>query len=183
MDITPNLVATRFAELNSGDLFVCPDEAGPYVAILTTDPTANGNKLALRLGPTFEPNTQFPALKSCPPSLTVLSFGKDYSLRLPCNTSGWLNTEPSEGPCLLLEQDKLFLRGLVGFYGVRPTLCYVGVQDGVIYTVRSASGRNELSHPGLECACAVEWAFLTTESLPRVILSFPLDNSSKVDAG
>jgi hypothetical protein len=51
MEITPKLTVTRFAQLDPGDLFIVPNGDEALVAIVAEDPTQNGEKLMLTLGP------------------------------------------------------------------------------------------------------------------------------------
>jgi hypothetical protein len=176
MDIVPKLTATQFSQLASGDLFMCPDDTGLGIAIVVTDTTADDDKLALLLRPSDKRSTYSPALIGFPSDSPVISFGKDYLLRLPCDTKGWLVTEPSiNSPSLLLQNNDLYLRGFFGAYGQQLTPCYVNIQDGKTL-VRSGGFQRGFAHPG-RGAYAVEWSLWTTDAKPREILSFPPPNS------
>lgn len=173
MEIAPKLTATRFAPLDPGDLFICHDGTGSYVAITVTDPTSDGDKLALLLCPPSAQGIGLPTLTGLPPDTLAISFGKNYLLRLPCDTTGWLTAEPSrDRHCLVLQDEKLYIRGFFPKYGVGLLPCYVGIKDGLILTAGSGP-RSEFTRPRGNCAYATEWVFLTMEKEPRVILSFP----------
>jgi hypothetical protein len=175
MDITPKLRATRFAQLDPGDLFISYDDTGSYVAIAVTDPTNDGDKLALLLGPTCPQYLQFPALTSLRFNAPAISFGKDYLLRLPSSTTGWLAAEPSaDRHCLVLtDDDELYIRSSYTTYDRRMLTCYIGLHNGLILTASSAF-QSQYSRPRGICAYAVEWIFSTNEKEPRTILSLPL---------
>jgi len=163
-----------FRALESGDLFIWPDDGGG-IAIVVTDPTSDGEKLALLLGPSREQGAHRPALKLGPSShALVISFGKDFLVRLPCEAGGWLSNEPPvDAVCLLLQGDKLYFRGFFDGYGSVSRSLYVSVEDGTIFTVRSGSPQGGFSHPG-RAMYAIEWALWTTEkNRPNPIVSFP----------
>ena len=87
MEITPNLKVTRFALLDAGDLFICHgDEA--FFAIAAKDPTEDGEKVMVPLGPIFPNGVNWPKSVRCVRT-TVISFGQ--GIRTPSSYSGeWL---------------------------------------------------------------------------------------------
>jgi hypothetical protein len=169
MKVTPNLKITRFAQLEAGDLHLCWLGGEPCVAFVAVDPTENGQKLEVPLGPTFRAGTRGPTLVT-PANHTVASFGKDYALRLPVSTPGWQEAEPEpDRPCILLVEDRAYFR--VDFGGYRGFIaCYVDVASGLICTI--GGGHNQqFARPAGTALFATEWELLTTEPEPRVILN------------
>lgn len=86
---------------------------------------------------------------------------------------GWsVDVPPAEEPCFVLSAQSLYLRANFDPNPAGFKACYVDMKDGRIL----ASGER------IDCAFliprgisgyATEWALLTKESEPRVILSYP----------
>jgi len=68
--------------------FVYPHSGGSCLALKALNDEANGEQLILPLGPTYPPSTGGPRL-IVPEGFTVISYGKDYILRLPSATDAW----------------------------------------------------------------------------------------------
>lgn len=108
MEVSPSLAAIGFDKLSPGDLFIYGHENGLSVAMLTLDPT-NSDKLILPLGPTFPPHMPIPTLYLPRGRIAPLSFGAQYSLRLPASADGWTSAEPELGNhCLLVAEEGFF---------------------------------------------------------------------------
>jgi hypothetical protein len=174
MEFTPNARSSRFAQLDPGDLFIVRDDTGSYVALAVKDPNSVKNpnatdKMVLLLGPASPTVPHVPALTNLPQQTPVVSFGKDYKVRLPCNATAWLSTEPPvEDQCVVLADDKLCIRARFG-NGVRLSRCYVSVEDGILLL----DGAGRFAGPGVDCAYTLDWAFLTNERHAREIISSP----------
>ncbi len=167
MEIITAPVATRFAQLKPGELFIFPHHAGSCVALAVGDPTDVGVTLALPLGPTLPPGMAQPTLVA-PESMTVISFGTDYVLRLPCVASGWVLAEPSPDiSSILLADGDTYLRAnfAARSHGFRP--CYIDIKRGEI---QADQARREYTIPNGIKAFAIEWEILTIERKARVIL-------------
>jgi len=182
MEMTPSVRSTRFAQLDPGDLFIGHYETGSYVALAVNDPHAFTDpnakeKMVLLLGPTSQTFPRVPVLTQLPGRGPVVSFAKDYKLRLPCEPGAWLTIEPpDECPCLVLApydkanggpvEDKLCMRALFQT-GIRGIPVYIGIKDGVLVT----DANHNFDRPSGDCAYTSDWAFLTLESDPREIIS------------
>ena len=94
MQRIPKVRIDRFAQLDPGDVFVYPRSGGSCLALKALDDEANGEQLILPLGPTYPPSTGGPRL-IVPEGFTVISYGKDYTLRLPSATDAWSHRAPA----------------------------------------------------------------------------------------
>ena len=88
MKLATALKVARFAELESGDLFLLPQPEGSCVAIAAVDGDDSAEKLAILLGPTFPYGLIGPHLMPLS-GATVISFGKDFAVRLPVQADAW----------------------------------------------------------------------------------------------
>src|SRR5271170_7511667 len=82
MRVFPTIRGTRFAQLGAGELFLYEHSGGTSVGFVVEDPTKDGDKLLLPLGPVLPPGMNWPMLQT-PSEHTVLSFGHEITLRLP----------------------------------------------------------------------------------------------------
>jgi hypothetical protein len=170
MEIAPLLRSTRFEQLGPGDLFILHRTPGSYVALAVKDPKAAKDpnardKMVLVFGPPSSA-VKAPILMSISQQTPVVSFGTAYELRLPCDTNRWLAAEPDEGHCLVLAEDKVYMRAQ--FAGTDKQI-YVEVRAGLLLTDSYA----RFAYPSGECAYTLTWAFLTAEKDAREILSSP----------
>jgi hypothetical protein len=92
--VLPGMTVVRLAQLKPGDLFLSPAESGSFVGMVVHDPTLDGDRIILSLGPTFPPGTNCPSIVPAPHA-TVISFGSDFQLRLPVK---WTLGRPSRPP-------------------------------------------------------------------------------------
>jgi hypothetical protein len=169
MKITPTLRSCQFAKLDSGELFIVHHRTGSYLAIAVSDPKAAKDpnakdKMVLLLGPASPDYPKVPVLTNFSQQTPVISFAKDYKLRLPCDTIGWLATEPDEGQCIVLAEDKVYLRAQ--FAGTDKQV-YIDLKAGLL--LKDAYERS--AYPSGDCAYTSGWTFLTTEGDAREILS------------
>lgn len=174
MEITPALRATRFSQLKAGELFIFPNGPASAVALAAADPTRDGDMVMIPLGPGLRPEMVARIME--PQHSDVLSFGTDYEVRLPAAPRGWsIEMPPAEKPCFILtagpSDQKLFLRANFSPDAeFRP--CYIDMKEGRILASASQLRPAFLIPPNI-FGYAVEWALLTRESKPRVILSYP----------
>ena len=77
MEVQPRLKATRFAQLDPGELFLFQIDVGPSFGLKIIDPANDGEIFLLPLGPSFSQELQQPRFY-VEPAVTVVSFGKDY---------------------------------------------------------------------------------------------------------
>jgi hypothetical protein len=147
-----------------GDLIFVFHDNVSYVAIAVKDPTAT-EQLTLLLGPVSTKFPIVPNLTAFPGHCTVASFEKGYELVLPCEPKYWFETEPEDGPCLVLAEDKQYVRARYG-YGGQQTYCYVEIKSGLLLM-----NRGNFAHPGRNNAFATEWRLTTNERPARTILA------------
>jgi hypothetical protein len=166
MEIIPNLRTAQLAQVNPGDLLIIPSDAGSYVAVAVKDPYKN-ERLVLLLGPASIRVPNVPILTEFPLHTPVISFSKDYALRLPCDVTKWFPSEPAGGQCIVVSGDSFYVRASYGWAG-QTTKTYISLKDGLL--LADTSGR--FLQPRDKCAYAVEWALLTVETRPRIILLF-----------
>jgi hypothetical protein len=165
MEVTPLLTSCEFAKLDPGDLFALRRGSGSYISLAVKDPNVS-EKVMLILGPASSDAPKVPLLMRLSPQTRVVSFAKDYRLRLPCVPETWLNVEPPEGSqCLVLTADNLCMRA--NFRGAYDTvLCYVDVREGLLLR----DGNGNFANPTGDRAYTSEWALLTMEEEAREIL-------------
>src|ERR1035437_3469950 len=138
MDVLSKPTVTRFAQTKPGDLFMFPHRDGLAIAMSVIDPASDGDKLVAILGPQFPEGMTRPSLVA-PPGTTVISFGKEYTLRLPSQVTGWVVTVPSDDvACIVVtEPGTVFIRAnYAGLHEFRP--CYIDVATGEIQTDRNS---------------------------------------------
>jgi hypothetical protein len=132
MKIVPELTATRFEQLNPGDLFIFLENGRSCVALATQNPEEVGGKLILLLGPQLPEEMNGPHLIGWG-GVTVVSFGSEYELRLPTTPNLWSDVEPPAGHfCVLLADDVPFFRANCSPIASQYRTCYVRVQDGAV---------------------------------------------------
>jgi hypothetical protein len=120
--IDPKLTVTRFAQLQPGDLFIHPYEDGGFVAIKVKAP--DGDMLFVPIGPRFPHGLAYPSLLP-EPAATVISFGKEYVVRLP---ESWRSElPPPEKHCIVLAEGGAYVRAnfIPRDEGYKP--CYIAL--------------------------------------------------------
>jgi hypothetical protein len=158
MEFMTKPTVTRFDELEPGEIFIFSHEAGLCAALAVFDPTNGSAKWILPLGPPFPNRMTCPTLKAGSGEL-VISFRKDYILRLPSSAQGWLTQEPShETTCFMVTQQGVYLRA--NFDPFRTTFrpCYIDIESAKI-----CADQNGYTRPNGICAFAVQWDILTAE--------------------
>jgi hypothetical protein len=101
MEIIPAVKSMQLAQLEPGDLFIVHDDTGSYVALAVKYPNKS-DPLQLVIGPATTEISESPILTVFPSHITVVSFAKEYILRLPCEPKAWLPVEPPSGPCVVI---------------------------------------------------------------------------------
>ena len=135
MEIAPSVRSSRFTQLDPGDLFIGHYETGSYVGLAVKDPhtlrdTNATDKMVLLLGPASPSFPKVPIFINFPGRAPVVSFAKDYKVRLPSDRNAWLDTEPrNEHHCLVLAEDALYMKALLQT-GIRAIPVYISIKDG-----------------------------------------------------
>lgn len=142
MEISPRLRTARLPQADPGDLFIVRDDTGSYVAFAVKGPH-EGDRLVLVLGPPSPEVPEVPVLTNFSSGTVVVSFGKEYTLRLPCDVKAWLPAEPRVGQCVVLSGDKLYVRARYRQFN-QAIYTYAGVDDGLLVVNRSC----QFAHPG-----------------------------------
>jgi hypothetical protein len=162
MKIVPELIATRFEQLTPGDLFIFLIREEFYIALAAREKSEGGRNLVLILGPKFPEGTRGPTLFPWA-AAAVVSFGKEYQLRLPTDPHCWSPVPPNpEQHCVLLVDNTPYFRADFVHYPGRFHTCYVRASDGMV----------EYEIPRGIVAFALEWEISTigSDSNPRSIL-------------
>jgi hypothetical protein len=173
MEVTPSMKSCSFEELDPGDLFFMHHETEWHVAVAVKDPKAVNNpnakdKMVLLLGPGSSAFSRVPVFRSFPQRMSVVSFGRSYTLQLPCDRKSWLDDEPSADGCLVLANDRPCMRATFGFLD-QNTQCYIDIKEGNLITTSAGN----FAYPSGHCAYTLDWVVLTAEKEPREILSSP----------
>ena len=132
MKLVPKLTATRFEQVTPGDLFIFFTPEQTYVALAAKD-FEQERQLMLILGPEFPEGTTGAHLFPWK-ATTVISFGRDYELRLPTSPTRWSALPPSDPArhCIFLDGDAPYVRANCSPYPGRFQPCYVRMSDGLI---------------------------------------------------
>jgi hypothetical protein len=148
------------------------------VALAAADPTRDGDMVMILLGAAVDAE-MVACIADAPGHMPVVSFGVEYIVQLPSHAGGWAAEVPPPGtPCIVISsqgsepsQQKLYLRVNFAPPGAGFKACYFDVKDGRILASPSQLHLGYQTPTGI-CGYAVEWALLTKESEPRVILSY-----------
>jgi hypothetical protein len=147
MKIVPELIVTRFEQLTPGDLFIFLIREESYIALAAKEKSGDGKNLVLVLGPQFPEGINAPHLFPWT-AATVVSFAKEFQLRLPTDPHHWSTLPPGpEQHCVLLSANVPYFRANYSPYPGRFQPCYVRVSDGTI----------EYGIPTGIAAFAVDW--------------------------
>jgi hypothetical protein len=172
MQIEPGVTVARFEQLSPGDLFIYPQGEGSFVAMKVEDPTRDGDQLMLVMGPVFPAGLTWPSLVGAP-AATVISFGKEYVLRLPSDASGWAAGSPSaDTHCIGVTDKGAYVRANFLPAGNGFQACYADMATGRIEARGSGRSQSFAPPPG-HVAFAIAWQLVTIEKEPRVILACP----------
>lgn len=160
----------RFAQLNAGDLFLLLDVNCRCVA-LCVESTTDKDKLMVPIGPNLPSHIKGPSLLEGSRA-TVISFGKNFSVRLPVEPDSWLDSEPGHDTPTLAVTDEggIYLRAQFTGFGTQPVYCFVNIADGTI-----CSNAHSYTQPKGIKAYATAWELITTEATPRLIVKAPFN--------
>ena len=123
----------------------------------------------LVFGPDFPEGVTCPYLTNFR-NITVVSFGKDYTLKLPVAAAAWTDRPPPNGSgCILTTDAGTFVRALIG--GGVPGICYIDLSSATIYSTGAGVFEKYAIPPGI-LAFATDWQLMTNETEPRKIFSF-----------
>jgi hypothetical protein len=172
MPVTPALNVTRFAQLNPGELFMFRHEDGACVGFAVCDPAQNDEKLLLPLGPNLPNGARYATLISAR-GFTTISFGGEFTVRLPTQADAWVDSPPPHDQhCILVAGDRPYFRANYAHDESRFVDCYVDIADGRIFTAGSGAAQQIATPRGI-AAYAIKWKLVTNEGEPRVILAYP----------
>jgi len=107
MNIKPSLVTTKFRDLSHGDLFIFEYDSHKCPAIKLIDPVNDGREMMIALGPTLTPGSKVPELVG-ELLLSVISFGKNYTIQLPVLAEDWVIDDQPRGSLATNGQDVYF---------------------------------------------------------------------------
>lgn len=165
MEIVPAVRSTRFEQLEAGDLFIYMD-GQTFCALKTQQPATGDRSTMVLLGPSFIQDVAESFLVPWQP-VTVLSFGKSFSILPSLDPAAWSPTGPSRTPvCLAVADDNVYVCTNGGPSPQRYFPCFVDVKTGAIVEGRL---------PG-SAAFTNSWeiAVLIANHPPRSILKYPL---------
>jgi hypothetical protein len=166
MDVIPPVRATRFEQLDAGDLFLILDAGTPSYAIKTARPSNGDRSSMVLLGPTFVQDVKESFIAPWR-STTVLSFGKNFSILLSANPTAWSSSGPGREPvCLAIAENDTFVCTNGGMSPEHYLPCFVEVKTGVIVERR----------PSGSIAFTTTWeiALLSANGPPFSVLKYPL---------
>jgi hypothetical protein len=130
MEVFPQLTVERFEQLKPGELFFVELLETKMVALKAIDKEQDGDKLMILLGPSF-PRDLRPGTMAPWRGLTVVSFGTNFNIELPCVPDGWsASPPPPEVLSLVRADDELFVRGYFQHGPSHHLECLVNLKDG-----------------------------------------------------
>ena len=179
MNVAPRLTVTRIAQLQPGDLFVLPYGDAGCIAMKVRDP--DGDELIVPLGPVLPDGLPHPSLITAP-AATVISFGKDFTLRLPSRPGAWRLAEPTPDiHCLVVTEQGVYVRAnfVPGQGKYQP--CYIDMAAGAVVTDGRGAFQSYVPPPGHK-GFAIEWEILTAEAEPRLIFTYPCRPTARTAA-
>jgi hypothetical protein len=163
MEIIPEARATRYEQLEPGELFLLL-EHGTY-ALKTRRSRADNREDMVVLGPSFLDGGG-PYLLGWE-AMTVLSFGRHFSVLLPSEPAAWSTARQTPSDVwLAVGEEHTFVCANGGPSPHRYVNCFINLDTGEIVEGRS---------PGhVLYTSRWEIAVLGTSHPPRTILSYPL---------
>jgi hypothetical protein len=165
MDIVPSIRVARFEQLEPGEFFVCLDERQKFYALKTQKPSGEDRCFMVLLGPTFTEEIKGPWLAPWR-AVTVLSFGKNFSIVPSLDAASWSSHEPNPSQvCIAVVDQNVYICANGAQWPSQHFPCFVDVRTGEIFESRP---------PGIAAYTNVwEIAVLGTNHPPRTILRFP----------
>jgi hypothetical protein len=163
MEIVPAARTTRFEQLEAGERFIYMDGRQTFYA---QQPATGDRSTMVLVGPSFIQDVAESFLVPWQP-VTVLSFGKSFSILPSLDPAAWSATGPSRTPvCLAIADENVYICTNGGHSPQHYFACFVDVKTGAIVEgrlPRSAAFTNSW-----------EIAVLAANHLPRSILKYPL---------
>ena len=166
MEIVPAVRATRFEQLDPGDLFVFMDGRQTFYALKTQSPASGDRTSMVLLGPSFIQDVPESFLVPWQP-VTVLSLGRNFSILPSLNSASWSPSGPSRKPvCLAVAEEGTYICTNGGPSPQHYFPCFVDVKTGAIVQ-RHLSGSSAFTN---------DWEIvaLAGNHAPRPILKYPL---------
>jgi hypothetical protein len=166
MEIIPPVRATRFEQLEPGDLFIFMDRQHAFFALKTQQPPTGDRSTMVLLGPTFIGDVAESFLVPWQPA-TVLSLGKAFSILPSLDTVSWSPTGPNRTPvCLAVVGEDVYICTNGGPSPQHYIPCFVDIKTGAII---------ERHLPGIPAFTNTwEIAVLHANHPPQSILKYPL---------
>lgn len=138
MRLLPAVQARSLEELEPGELFLCFCPRDKFFALKLALTDNDQSHPFVVLGPVFPDPIVSPTIL-CWPTMTALSFGKDYCVQFSTDSSTWSSEQPrSHHPCLAIIADQAFIRVKLpfgyGFVELKTGNLVGGLSAGAVYT-------------------------------------------------
>jgi hypothetical protein len=166
------LTVEKLSSLKPGDLFFLEEHDIKAIGLTCS---VSGKPKTLWLGPLFTQYAKGPELREIRETeMAVVSFGNDFSIRLPVEPQHWSYTEPENHcHCLLVAGTGVYVRA----NGKHPApyepkshflRCFANVETGIV----EVGETGEYSQPRGTPAYALTWERATAETEPRAVLRY-----------
>ena len=169
------LKVARWNELTAGDLFLFQSSELKAVGMICE---LGVSRRWLCLGPQFPKQANGPVLREHGLDAPVVSFGKNYNIKLPVKSEDWYEAKavaefPENFHWLLVVGCKTYLRARLRLpqthHPAAFTAWFVDVKTGGV----EINDQEQPSMPSGPAAWAANWEIVTTEPAPRTILKYP----------
>jgi hypothetical protein len=139
MKISPPLTVTRMARLQPGDLFLYLNGNQSCVAVRVTDPEDRDDVIWMSIGPAFPGAHAAPEFHNQIRE-TIVSFGKNYQLRLGSRPASWGPDHPTENDIYVgvTETGTYFCASVSVLNGGLRRQCFINVETGALAFERPA---------------------------------------------
>jgi|SRR5579862_3460416 len=132
MEVEPELIATRVAQLKPGDLFVFPSWLSQSYALKVVDPAEDGDTFIVPLGPKFPSDPHQPRLYA-EQAGTTISFGKEFIFKFSVIPEAWSENEGQfDCFCAALVEGEAYLRANCDRYAGGYKRCWIRLSTGII---------------------------------------------------
>lgn len=132
MQIVPQAKTTRFEQLEPGELFVFLRIKVPCLALKTAKSPNSDKNEAVLLGPTFPYDLKEAVILPWD-TTTVVSYGQNWTVRLPIDPAAWFEDGDTRAPvCLALAGDEVFVCANGADNQFRFFQCFVNLRTGEI---------------------------------------------------
>jgi hypothetical protein len=132
MQIFPPVRVTEFDHLEPGELFIYAYDDGACFGLKTEKSASSDRNSIVVLGPHFPdaPNESF--ILNWQPG-TVVSYGRNYSILLPCDPASWFLRGSLRNPvCIAVQEQSVFVCTNGGIYPQRFLQCFVEFSTGKV---------------------------------------------------